>query len=86
MDVKQDRVFVCDCCHDRIMSCLHASNGQVQKTCLLTKEQLGGDRPFHIDYDSDSGLLVVSTFKYDSSDKTYNNGKLHIYFLPVPSP
>ena len=86
VDVKQDRVFVCDRGNHRIMSCLHASNGQVQKTCLLTKEQLGGDRPFYIDYDSDSGLLVVSTYTVDSSDNIYYNGKIHIHFLPVPSP
>ena len=86
VDVKHDRVFVCDRYNHRIMSCLHASNGEVQKTCLLTKEQLGGDQPFNIDYDSDSGLLVVNTFKYNSSDKKCHNGKIHIYFLPVPSP
>ena len=84
VDVKQDRVLVSDCCHDRIMSCLHASNGQVQKTCLLTKEQLGGDQPFNIDCDSDSGLLVVSTFIYNPATNTAFCGKLHIYFLPIP--
>ena len=84
VDVKQDRVFVCDHGNHRIMSCLHASNGEVQKTCLLTKEQLGGDRPFHIDYDSDSGLLVVSTFIYNPATKAASCGKLHIYFLPIP--
>ena len=83
VDDNRNRVFVCDHGNHRIMSCLHASNGQVQKTCLLTKEQLGGDRPFHIDYDSDSGLLVVSTFKYDVGESKWFNGKLHIYSLPV---
>ena len=82
VDDNRDRVFVCDHGNHRIMSCLHASNGQVQKTCLLTKEQLGGDRPFHIDYDSDSGLLVVNTFIIVSN--TFSRGKLHIYFLPAP--
>ena len=84
VDVKQDRMFVCDLGNHRIMSCLHASDGQIQKTCLLTKEQLGGDQPFHIDYDSDSGLLVVNTFIINPATNTASCGKLHIYFLPIP--